>query len=98
MDDKAWPLRVTLLLSKWKESGDETLAQCADEVGDALFADDILNPFVSVLDDAKRTDLQELRELVRIAETLDFGGYTQRDAESVANLLWASGYRRHPTS
>lgn len=38
--------------------------------------------------------LAALRELVRRIETQDFGGYTQRDADAVAERLHLAGYRQ----
>lgn len=36
----------------------------------------------------------ELRNMVYQVETQDFGGYTTRDAHSVADALFAAGYRK----
>jgi hypothetical protein len=39
-------------------------------------------------------EINELRRLVARVETMDFGGYTQRDAYSVADTIYSAGYRR----
>lgn len=42
--------------------------------------------------------MQELADAIwRTEDTVDFGGYTRRDAQAVADHLWAEGYRKHRT-
>ena len=42
----------------------------------------------------KRPHYDELQRIVRRTETLDFGGYTQRDADSVVDSVYNAGYRQ----
>ena len=84
-----------MLLEQWDTSGSRVRVRCARDVRNVLDADDVLGAFVQVLDYGKhRTELDELRTLVRVTETIDGGGYTQRDADAVAVALYAAGYRR----
>lgn len=93
--DKGQALRLALLVDEWEQSGNRVRARCARDVRRSLEADDVLGAFVAVLDTGKhRTELDELRALIRVVETLDLGGYTQRDADAVAVALWTAGYRR----
>jgi hypothetical protein len=92
---KAQGLRLAMLIDQWEQSGNRVRVRCARDVRNALDADDVLGAFVHVLDKGKhRTELDELRALVRVVETMDLGGYTQRDADAVAVALWSAGYRR----
>lgn len=92
---KAQSLRLAILLDEWDQSGHRVRARCARDVRNVLDADDVLGAFVHVLDNGKhRTELDALRALVRTVETMDLGGYTQRDADAVAVALWSAGYRK----
>lgn len=90
---KAAALRLALLLDEWDRSGNRVRTRCARDVRNVVDADDVLGAFVNVLEGGL-DGLDELRELVRTVETVDFGGYTQRDAYAVAAALWAAGYRK----
>lgn len=92
---KARDLRIATLIDQWEHSGNKARVRCARQLIDAWKADDVLGGFVQVLNNGKhRSELEELRSLVRVVETVDFGGYTQRDADAVAVILFACGYRR----
>lgn len=95
---KAQALRLALLLDEWDRSGHRVRMRCARDVRNALDADDVLGAFARLLDETgARDELDELRALVRAVETIDLGGYTQRDADAVALAIYAAGYRRQGT-
>jgi len=95
---KAQTLRLALLLDEWDRSGHRVRMRCARDVRNAIDADDVLGAFVQLLGESgSRAELDELRALVRAVETIDLGGYTQRDADAVALALYAAGYRRQET-
>lgn len=91
-------LRLTVLLDQWESSGSPALEVCARKAWEAVEADDVMSGYMSILDRKHASELDEMKALVRRVETLDLGGYTQRDADAVAVALFAAGYRRHPTS
>lgn len=95
LDHKAQAIRLATLLDEWEHSGNRVRVRCARDIRNALNADDVLGGFVRLIHTNNASnELDELRALARTVETIDFGGYTQRDADAFAVTMYAAGYRR----